>query len=209
MYHTETAAVEVTAACARLAPLPSARHDMPDATLIARIATGDRLAMHALFARHKTRVYRFILRLVGDAASADDLTSEVFLTVWRNGHKFRGHAAASTWLLAIARFKALAELRRRRDTALDSEQTDASDPAADPEASWADKHRGAILRKCLHALSPEHRTIIDLVYYHDKFVQEVAAIVGIPCATVKTRMFYARKKLAALLATQGVMQAAA
>jgi RNA polymerase sigma-70 factor, ECF subfamily len=206
MYHTETAAVDVTAGCTRLAPLPSARRDMPDATLIARIATGDRLAMHALFARHKTRIYRFVLRLVGDAASADDLTSEVFLTV---GHKFRGHAAASTWLLAIARFKALAELRRRRDTALDPEQTDASDPAADPEASWADKHRGAILRKCLHALSPEHRTIIDLVYYHDKSVQEVAAIVGIPCATVKTRMFYARKKLAALLATQGVMHAAA
>jgi RNA polymerase sigma-70 factor (ECF subfamily) len=209
MYPSETATVDATAACAHFAPLPSARRDVPDATLIARIASGDRLAMHALFAHHKTRVYRFILRLVGDAASADDLTSEVFLTVWRNAHKFRGHAAASTWLLAIARFKALAELRRRRDTALDPEETDASDPAADPEASWADKHRGAILRKCLHALSPEHRTIIDLVYYHDKSVQEVAAIVGVPCATVKTRMFYARRKLDALLATQGVTRAAA
>ena len=208
MYHTETAAVDVTAACARLAPLPSARRDMADATLIAQIATGDRLAMHALFARHKTRVYRFILRLVGDAASADDLTSEVFLTVWRRAHKFRGRAAASTWLLAIARFKALDELRRRFDTAPDLEQPDASDPAADPEASWADKHRGAMLRKCLGALSPEHRTIIDLVYYHEKSVQEVAAIVGIPCATVKTRMFYARKKLAALLAAQGLTRAA-
>jgi len=67
MYHTETAAVDVTGACARVAPLPSARRDLPDATLIAQIATGDRFAMHALFARHKTRVYRFILRLVGDA----------------------------------------------------------------------------------------------------------------------------------------------
>jgi RNA polymerase sigma factor (sigma-70 family) len=154
MYHTETAAVEVTAACARLAPLPSARHDMPDATLIARIATGDRLAMHALFARRKTRVYRFILRLVGDAASADDLTSEVFLGVWRHAHKFRGRAAASTWLLAVARFKGLDELRRRRDDARNLEELDASDPAADPEASWADNHRGAMLRKCLGALSP-------------------------------------------------------
>jgi RNA polymerase sigma-70 factor (ECF subfamily) len=195
MYNTETAAVDGTAACARFAPSPSARRDMADATLIARIATGDRLAMHALFARHKTRVYRFILRLVGDAASADDLTSEVFLTVWRHAHKFRGRAAASTWLLAIARFKALDELRRRRDAAPDLEQPDASDPAADPEASWADKHRGAMLRKCLGALSPEDRTIIDLVYYHEKSVQEVAAIVGIPCATVKARVFYARKKL--------------
>jgi RNA polymerase sigma-70 factor (ECF subfamily) len=209
MYHSETAAVDRTAAYAAFAPLRSAGHDMPDGTLIARIATRDRLAMHALFARHKTRVYRFILRLVGDAASADDLTSEVFLAVWRHAHKFRGRAAASTWLLAIARFKALDEVRRRRDTAPDLEQTAASDPAADLEASWADKHRGAMLRKCLGALSPEHRTIIDLVYYHEKSVQEVAAIVGIPCATVKTRMFYARKKLVALLAAQGLTRAAA
>jgi RNA polymerase sigma-70 factor (ECF subfamily) len=209
MYHSETAAVDATAACTQFAPLRGARRETPDAALIARIATGDRLAMHALFARHKTRVYRFILRLVGDAASADDLTSEVFLVVWRHAHKFQERAAASTWFLAIARFKALTELRRRRDTAPDPEEVDASDPAADQESSWADKHRGAILRKCLRALSPEHRTIIDLVYYHDKSVQEVAAIVGIPCATVKTRMFYARKKLAALLATHGVMQAAA
>jgi RNA polymerase sigma-70 factor, ECF subfamily len=72
----------------------------------------------------------------------------------------------------------------------------------------ADKHRGAMLRQCLGALSPEHRTIIDLVYYHEKSVQEVAAIVGIPCATVKTRMFYARKKLSALLAAQGLTRAA-
>jgi RNA polymerase sigma-70 factor (ECF subfamily) len=209
MHHSETGAVDGTAVCARLAPLRSTRRDVPDATLIARIATGDRLAMHALFARHKTRVYRFILRLVGDAASADDLTSEVFLTVWRRAHKFRGRAAASTWLIAIARFKALDELRRRRDTAPDAEETDANDPAADPEASCADKHRGAMLRKCLAALSPEHRTIIDLVYYHEKSVQEAAAIVGVPCATVKTRMFYARKKLATLLAAQGVTCAAA
>jgi RNA polymerase sigma-70 factor, ECF subfamily len=209
IYPSETATVDGTAACPRFARLPSARRDMPDSTLIARIATGDRLAMHALFARHKTRVFRFILRLVDDAASADDLTSEVFIAVWRHAYKFRGRAAASTWLLAIARFKALGEVRRRRDTAPDLEQPDTSDPAADPEASWADKHRGAMLRKCLGALSPEHRTIIGLVYYHEKSVQEVAAIVGIPCATVKTRMFYARKKLAALLAAQGLTRAAA
>ena len=119
-----------------------------------------------------------------------------------------GRAAASTWLLAIARFRALDDLRRRRDTPPDVEELDASDATADPEASWADKHRGAMLRKCLGALSREHRTIIELVYYHEKSVQEVAAIVGIPRDTVKTRMFYARKKLADLLAAQGVTRAA-
>jgi RNA polymerase sigma-70 factor, ECF subfamily len=208
MYPSETAGADGTAGRGCFAP-PSARRDVPDDTLIARIATGDRLAMHAFFARHKASVYRFILRLVDDAASGDDLTSEVFLTVWRHAHKFRGRAAASTWLLAIARFKALEDLRRRRDIGPDPEEVDASDPAADPEVSWAEKHRGATLRRCLGALSPEHRAIIDLVYYQEKSMQEVAAIVGIPCATVKTRMFYARKKLATLLAAQGVTRAAA
>jgi RNA polymerase sigma-70 factor (ECF subfamily) len=60
------------------------------------------------------------------------------------------------------------------------------------------------LRRCLMALSPEHREVIDLVYYHEKSVEEVAAIVGIPEATVKTRMFYARKRLSELLKAAGV-----
>jgi RNA polymerase sigma-70 factor, ECF subfamily len=78
-------------------------------------------------------------------------------------------------------------LRCRRNAAPALEQPDASDPGAGPEASCADKHRGVILRKCLGALSPEHRTIIDLVYYHEKSVPEVAAIVGAPCATTRAR----------------------
>jgi RNA polymerase sigma-70 factor (ECF subfamily) len=180
-----------------------------DAILVNRIAAGDKLAMQALFARHRTPIYRWLLRFVSNETLAEDLLSEVFLDVWRKAASFEARSSVSTWLLAIARFKALDELRRRRDAAPGLEQPDASDPAADPEASWADKHRGAMLRKCLGALSPEHRTIIDLVYYHEKSMQEVAAIVGIPCATVKTRMFYARKKLAALLAAERVTGAAA
>jgi len=56
----------------------------------------------------------------------------------------------------------------------------------------------------LNELSPEHRMIIDLVYYHEKSIEEVAEIVGIPESTVKTRMFYARKRLADLLAAHGI-----
>ena len=63
----------------------------------------------------------------------------------------------------------------------------------DPEATLEKKDKGAILRKCLTGLSADHREIIDLVYYHEKSVEEVAEIVGIPENTVKTRMFYARK----------------
>src|SRR5947209_14015338 len=89
-----------------------------DDALIQRIAGGDRLAMQVLFARHHVRVYRFVLRLVRNEATAEDLISEVFLDVWRQAGRFEGRAAVSTWLLAIARFKALSVMRRRPDEAL-------------------------------------------------------------------------------------------
>ena len=86
-----------------------------DEDLISRIAAADRLAMQVLFARHHVRVYRFVLRIVGNPATAEDLISDVFLDVWRQAGKFEGRSAVTTWLLAIARFKALSALRRRPD----------------------------------------------------------------------------------------------
>jgi RNA polymerase sigma-70 factor, ECF subfamily len=176
-----------------------------DEVLIGRIASGDRLAMQVLFARHHVRVYRFVLRVVRDQTKAEDLISEVFLDVWRQADRFEGRSAVSTWLLAIARFKALSALRRRPDEELDEKAAEAiEDPSDDPEETLAKKDKSAVIRKCLEGLSADHREIIDLVYYHEKSVEEVAEIVGIPENTVKTRMFYARKKLAELLKAAGI-----
>jgi RNA polymerase sigma-70 factor (ECF subfamily) len=176
-----------------------------DEVLIGRIASGDRLAMQVLFARHHVRVYRFVLRVVRDQTKAEDLISEVFLDVWRQADRFEGRSAVSTWLLAIARFKALSALRRRPDEELDEEAAEAiEDPSDNPEESLAKKDKSSVIRKCLEGLSADHREIIDLVYYHEKSVEEVAEIVGIPENTVKTRMFYARKKLAELLKAAGI-----
>src|SRR6266436_1191543 len=176
-----------------------------DEVLIGRIASGDRLAMQVLFARHHLRVYRFVVRLVRDESAAEDLISDVFLDVWRQADRFEGRSAVSTWLLAIARFKALSLMRRKPDEELDEETVGAlEDTSDDPEVAVQKKDKSAALRKCLQALSPEHREVIDLVYYHEKSVQEVAEIVGIPEATVKTRMFYARKRLSELLKAAGI-----
>jgi RNA polymerase sigma-70 factor (ECF subfamily) len=176
-----------------------------DEVLIGRIANGDRLAMQVLFARHHVRVFRFVVRLVRNESTAEDLISEVFLDVWRQADRFEGRSAVTTWLLSIARFKALSALRRRPDEELDEETAGAiEDPSDDPEVALDKKDKGAIIRKCLTGLSAEHREIIDLVYYHEKSVEEVAEIVGIPENTVKTRMFYARKKLAELLKAAGI-----
>jgi RNA polymerase sigma-70 factor (ECF subfamily) len=176
-----------------------------DEVLIARIAGGDRLAMQVLFARHHVRVYRFVLRLVRNEATAEDLISDVFLDVWRQAGKFEGRSAVSTWMLSIARFKALSALRRRPEQELDDKTAEQmEDHSDDPEVALAKKDKAAVLRQALSKLSAEHREVVDLVYYHEKSVEEVAGIVGIPEATVKTRMFYARKKLSELLKEQGI-----
>jgi len=119
-----------------------------DEILVERIAAGDKLAMQVLFARHRTNIYRWLLRFVGNETVADS--------------------------------------------------------ADDPEIALQKKSRSELLRQAVIKLSPDHREIIDLIYYHEKSVEEVAQIVGIPEATVKTRMFYARKRMAELLKQQGV-----
>jgi len=171
-----------------------------DETLITRIAGGDELAMRTLFARHQVRLYRFLVRIVRDETLAEDLLSDVFLDVWRQAAQFEARAAVSTWLLAIGRYKALSALRRRTDVELNDEMASTiADPADDPEILLQKRDSGEVLRQCVAALSPAQAQIIDLVYYHEKSVSDVAEIVGIPEATVKTRMFYARRKLAELV----------
>jgi RNA polymerase sigma-70 factor, ECF subfamily len=99
-----------------------------------------------------------------------------------------------------ARFKALSARRRRVDAQLDETiEATVADTANDPEAALQEKNRGELLRQALTRLSPDHREILDLVYYQAKSVDDCALILGIPAATVKTRMFYARRKLAEMV----------
>jgi RNA polymerase sigma-70 factor (ECF subfamily) len=171
-----------------------------DEILVERIAAGDKLAMQVLFARHRTNVYRWLIRLVGNETVADDLLSDVFFDVWQQADRFEGRAAVTTWLLSIARYKALSARRRRTEARLDETiETTVADSADNPEVALQRKSRNELVRAALMKLSPDHREIIDLVYYHEKSVEDCALILNIPAATVKTRMFYARKKLAELV----------
>jgi RNA polymerase sigma-70 factor (ECF subfamily) len=106
-------------------------------------------------------------------------------------------------VLWIARFKALLGAAQA-GAGVDEETAAIEDPSDTPDVTLEKKQKGEVIRQCMTSLSVEHREIIDLVYYHEKSVEEVAEIVGIPEATVKTRMFYARKKLAELLKAQGI-----
>lgn len=158
-----------------------------DKKLIERIANADKAAVQALFARYHVKIYRFIVRMVGSEAVAEELANEVFLDVWRQAGRFESRTAVSTWLMAIAHNKAISHLHQKKNTAPD-----------DKAIAWGkDKtDRGAAIREAIDSLSPNHRAVIDLAYYHELSVRELAKVLDIPTKTVKTRMFHARRNLA-------------
>src|SRR5437667_10208616 len=131
----------------------AAREIASDEVLIRRIARGDQVAMQTLFERHRVALYRWLLRLVGDEALAEDLLSDVFLDVWRQAGTFEARSSVSTWLLAIARYKALSARRRRTDVELDEELASSLvDPADDPELVLQKKNQAEVLRQSLARL---------------------------------------------------------
>jgi RNA polymerase sigma-70 factor (ECF subfamily) len=129
---------------------PATIGDAVDAALMARIAAGDRRAMQVLYTRHHVRIRRFILRLAGNAAVADELVHEVFLDVWRKAGRFAGRSRVSTWLITIARQKAIATSRSRPNAPLDGGVAESLEDPADNAEVIADKTKGdSILRLCL------------------------------------------------------------
>lgn len=174
-----------------------------DAVLMQRVAAADRTAMHVLFSRHHLAVYRFALQRVQDKALAEDVTSEVFLDVWHHAGRFERRSAVLTWILAIARHKTFAA-RPKPYLQFDGNGGAGEENTGTPDAPLQARDRHTVLRRCMTRLSAEHREVIDLVYYQEQSMESVATILGIPRSTAKTRVFYARKRLADELKKSGV-----
>jgi RNA polymerase sigma-70 factor (ECF subfamily) len=175
-----------------------------DHALIQSMAEGDKRA----FMRHHVRVFRFVMRLIGNESTAEEVVNEVFLEAWRHAPEFKGNSQVATWLLAIARFKTISECRRRAEAQLDDAVAAVIvDPADTPSISMEKHERSDILRECLAKLTPVHREVINLIYYQEKKIEEVAQFTGAPVSTIKTRMHYARNRMAELLAEAGVDRA--
>ncbi len=176
-----------------------------DRALLMRIANNEQIALRSLFARYQLRIYRFVMRFVRNEAIAEEITNEVFLEIWRNAGRYEGRSAPSTWMLSIARNRAISSLRKRTEENWDDDYTTTlADDADDPEVESQKTDKAAVLRDCIAKLSAEHREVIDLVYYHEKSIAEISEITGVPPATVKTRMHYARKKLSGIMQDAGV-----
>jgi RNA polymerase sigma-70 factor (ECF subfamily) len=143
--------------------------------------------------------------MMRNRAMAEEVMNEVFLAAWQGAGRYEGRSEPLTWLLSIAHNKAVSAMRRKQGvtTVLDDAAA-VSDPDDAPDVTVQKQDKGQIIRACMDGLSSEHRTVLDLVYYQERSVSEVAEILSIPEGTVKTRMFHARKKLSELLIARGV-----
>src|ERR1035438_8836979 len=138
-----------------------------DEALMKAIAAGDQSSMRTLYLRHNASVFRFIARMLNDAGRAEDLVSEVFIDVWCQADHFQGRSQVLTWILSIARHKALSALlaqRRRGIAEIDDTAMGLIEDTSDtPEQMILVQDCSAQLRTCLALMSREHREIIDLV----------------------------------------------
>lgn len=176
-----------------------------DEQLLKRIASRDRSAFEMLHRRYQTRVYRQLLGMIGDQAAAELLTNDVLVDVWKGAAKFRRQSTPSTWIFAMAHHKGLNELRRRkRSPEAEEIREDLVDPAESADRQVGRGDLRAALHDALNALSPIHREVLDLTFYQELSYEEIAAVVGCPASTVKTRVFHAKRRLRDILERLGV-----
>lgn len=178
-----------------------------DLTLVARMGTGDESALAAFFDRWHEVVTAMVARVLRDADDADDVVEQAFWQVWRQAPRYEaGRGTVQTWLLTIARTRALDRLRttrRRREEPLEDDAASADPlaagtdtPAADDPALGAEhSERMALVRTALQQLPAEQRSALELAYYGGLSQSEIAEHTGQPLGTVKTRVRMALQKL--------------
>jgi RNA polymerase sigma-70 factor (ECF subfamily) len=175
---------------------------MRDADLITRLCNADENALEQLYHHYYTRLFRFIARVTRRDDLIDEIINDVMYVVWEKAASYDQHCKPSTWIFGIAFNKARQALRdagRREEESFDD---------LDKDSSWLGRQDAGLLQlemddwlgAALGKLSPEHRGVIELTYYEGLHYSEIAAIMGCPENTVKTRMHHARKNLAVILA---------
>jgi RNA polymerase sigma-70 factor (ECF subfamily) len=168
-------------------------------TLLERVGRQDESAFRELYKAFSRRVFAYALNMVKDHGRAEEILVDTMYEVWRAPARFRGDAQFGTWLIGIARNKALMAYRSRRPDELhddldDIAETQASD-TPDAFAELAAKQRSHGVKHCMGKLSNEHRECMHLVFFEGLSLAEVANVQGCPENTVKTRLFHARQKI--------------
>jgi len=180
----------------------------PDRELVARWQRGDEGAFESLVRRHQARVFRFLVRLLGDTAEAEDVAQETFLALHRHGHRFRGEALFTTFVYRVAANAARNRLRSRgrygeRLRRLAWRQAGGHDlphSPRDPQTCLELSEAGGAVQRALLTLPPRLRLPVVLYDVEDLAYGEIARTLGIAEGTVKSRIHRARSLLRAQLA---------
>jgi len=173
--------------------------------LIERCKAGDDYAFREVFRRHRSDVLRLVQRMTGRAADLEDTVQEVFLQVFRSIKDFRGQSRFSTWLYRVTVNVVLMQRRAARSRPIFNETADetlASDHRELPDDQVARGRRVAAFYRLLDRLSDKKRAVFVLHELEGLSPSEIAKVVGAPVLTVRTRLFYARRELLALLAEE-------
>lgn len=185
-----------------------------DAELLGRIAAGDRHAFEEIYHRYHPRLFGYLLRLTRRPELVEEVLNDVMLTVWTDASRFAGRSRPSTWIFGIAHHKVLRALRphgaeplgvAERSAAPATARRIEEEPSGEtPAEDRAIQHELAgEIGRALSALSADHRAVVELAYYEEFSYPEIAAILGCPVNTVKTRMFHARRRLREILQSFG------
>ena len=182
---------------------PLSRLDEDEIALIGQVAGGDMSAFETLYRQYYPRLRRFIEQKTQRSQLVDEVVNDTMLVVWRKAGTYNLRSRLSTWIIGIALRRSLKALERVDDAIEFDFDAAASPPESGPEAQLLCRELRTELSRALMSLSPEHRAVIELTYYEGCSYREIAAIVGCPIDTVKTRMFHARRRLKALLTERG------
>ena len=163
--------------------------------LLERIGRGDRAAFEALYRLYHPRLTRFLMRLVRRPQLVEEALNDTLMVVWQRPDSFHGGSKLSTLIFAIAYRKAMKGLGRFDDPRENSEGPEQASEEQGPEEDSAGLRRRDLLARAMDELSPAHRAVVDLTYYHELDYNEIARILDCPVGTVKTRMFHARRQL--------------
>jgi RNA polymerase sigma factor (sigma-70 family) len=173
-----------------------ARSPTPDdSELLVRIASGDLQAFERLYRVYQPRLTRFLTTLLKRPQLIEEVLDDTMMVVWQTAGNFRGSSKPSTWIFAIAYRKAHKAKIRWPDPVEDPEYDTRVSQEPGPDQELQQQRLRAALTKAMEQLSPDHRAVVDLTYFHGMGYREIAEIVGCPVDTVKTRMFHARRRL--------------
>lgn len=167
--------------------------------LFARLRDGDRGAFETLYRHYRPRLSRFLLSLTQRRQIVEEVLDDTLMVVWSRPETFNGASRLSTWIFAIAYRKMLKALRIDEPI----EDTDAmgrASPDPGPDQRLNEQRVHELLLRAMGELSPNHRAVVDLTYFHEMSYRDIAEIMDCPVETVKTRMFHARRQLRRILA---------